>query len=100
MKRLCADDSGWTPVKVGHRQANYIKNLSRYPLERFFIAHPINRYGYFGHKGVQHMKISVSIKEQACERLLHFHPKKTIARELGISASVVRDWSFFVNKDR
>ncbi len=41
------------------------------------------------------MKISVSIKEQACERLLHFHPKKTIARELGISASVVRDWSFF-----
>ena len=44
------------------------------------------------------MKISVSIKEQACERLLHFHPKKTIARELGISASVVRDWSFFVNK--
>ncbi len=34
------------------------------------------------------MKISVSIKEQACERLLHFHPKKTIARELGISASI------------
>lgn len=44
------------------------------------------------------MMISASIKKQACERLLHFHPKKTIAKELGVSPSVVRDWSFFLNR--
>lgn len=42
------------------------------------------------------MAISVSVKQAACERLLHFHPKKTIARELSVSHGVVRDWSIFV----
>lgn len=44
------------------------------------------------------MTISVSIKKRACERLLHFHPKRAIAKELGVSPSVVRDWSFFLNR--
>lgn len=42
------------------------------------------------------MAISVSIKQLACERLFHFHPKRTIARELGISTGAVRDWSIFM----
>lgn len=42
------------------------------------------------------MALSVSVKQVACERLLHFHPKKAIARELSVSRGVVRDWSIFV----
>ena len=44
------------------------------------------------------MSISISVKQVACERLLHFHPKKKIARELSVSHGVVRDWSIFVNQ--
>ena len=42
------------------------------------------------------MKISQEIKELACEGLLHFHPKKTLARDLRISAGSVRDWAIFL----
>lgn len=42
------------------------------------------------------MRLTQKIKEQACIRLLHFHPKKAIARELGISHGAVRDWSIFL----
>lgn len=41
------------------------------------------------------MSISITIKQQACERLFHFHPVRTIARELGVSAGAVRDWRIF-----
>ena len=43
------------------------------------------------------MRIAVSTRQEACERLLHFHPKKTIARELGISHGSVRDWSILID---
>lgn len=35
MKRLCADDSGRTSVKVGHRQALIAQNPRKYPLRGF-----------------------------------------------------------------
>ena len=46
--------------------------------------------------GVQTMTIPVSIKQQACEGLLHFCPKKVLARELGVSNGAIRDWSIFI----
>lgn len=44
------------------------------------------------------MALPIAIKQIACERLFHFHPTKTIARELGISTGAVRDWRIFINK--
>ena len=44
------------------------------------------------------MALPIAIKQIACERLFHFHPIKTIARELGISTGAVRDWRIFINK--
>lgn len=34
------------------------------------------------------MAIPISVKQVACERLLHFHPKRAIARELSVSHGV------------
>ena len=42
------------------------------------------------------MKIPREIRQRACEGLLHFAPKKTLARELGISHGSVRDWDIYV----
>ena len=41
VKRLCADDSGRTSVKVGHRQALIAQNPRKYPLRGFcFLCAP------------------------------------------------------------
>lgn len=45
------------------------------------------------------MSLPISIKQKACEGLLHFKPKKTLARELGISLGAVRDWAIFIEND-
>ena len=45
---------------------------------------------------VHTMKIPREIRQRACEGLLHFAPKKTLARELGISHGSVRDWDIYV----
>lgn len=42
------------------------------------------------------MHIPQEIKQQACEGLLHFVPKKRLSRELGVSTGAVRDWSIFI----
>ena len=42
------------------------------------------------------MPIPQEVKQQACEELLHFQPKKRLARELGISVGAVRDWSLYI----
>ena len=38
------------------------------------------------------MHIATSIKQKACEGLLHFRSHYSIAKELGISKGSVRDW--------
>lgn len=43
------------------------------------------------------MFIPQSIKEQACIGLLHFRPKKELARELNVSVGTIRDWSIYVD---
>lgn len=40
--------------------------------------------------------IPQEIKQQACEGLLHFYPKKRLCRELGISKGSIHAWSIFV----
>ncbi|HLR50411.1 MAG TPA: hypothetical protein VK076_07545 [Candidatus Sphingobacterium stercoripullorum] len=42
------------------------------------------------------MALPTAIKQIACERLFHFHPVKTIARELGISAGAIQAWRIFI----
>ena len=42
------------------------------------------------------MQIPQAIRQQACEGLLHFVPKKALARELGISRGSVRDWAIYI----
>ena len=43
------------------------------------------------------MHIATSIKQKACEGLLHFRSHYSIAKELGISKGSVRDWSILIN---
>lgn len=45
------------------------------------------------------MSIPTSIKQQACEGLLHYYPKKTLARELKVSAGSIRDWSILIENN-
>lgn len=45
------------------------------------------------------MSLPISIKQKACEGLLHFKPQKTLARERGISHGAVRDWAIFIEND-
>lgn len=45
------------------------------------------------------MGISVFKKRIACELLLQHYPKKTLARELGISQGTTRDWSIYIEHD-
>ena len=40
------------------------------------------------------MHITQEMRQQACEGLLHFTPKKTLARELGVSVGSIRAWAF------
>ena len=49
VKRLRADDSGWTSVKVGHRQALYSKKPLQISLKGFFIACRFWRCIHQGH---------------------------------------------------
>ena len=42
------------------------------------------------------MHIPQHIRQQACEGLLHFVPKKTLARQLGVSQGSIRDWEIYV----
>ena len=42
------------------------------------------------------MQIPQAIRQQACEGLLHFVPKKALVRELGISRGSVRDWAIYI----
>lgn len=42
------------------------------------------------------MKIPQEIKQQACEALFHFYPKKRLAQELGVSKGSIRDWSILI----
>ena len=42
------------------------------------------------------MSHTTSLKQVACEALFHFYPKKTLARELGVSPSTVGSWKTFV----
>ena len=37
------------------------------------------------------MHIPIHIKQKACEGLLHFLPKKVLAKELGVSVGSIRD---------
>ncbi len=41
--------------------------------------------------------IPQEIRQQACEGLLHFYPKKTLARELGVSVGAIQAWAIFTN---
>ena len=41
------------------------------------------------------MRIPQEIKQQTCERLLHFYPKKNLSRELEVSNGAIRDWSIY-----
>ena len=43
------------------------------------------------------MQIPKHIREKACEGLLHFLPKKRLARELGVSEGSIRDWFIYVD---
>ena len=36
------------------------------------------------------------MRQQACEGLLHFTPKKALARELGVSVGSIRDWAIYI----
>ena len=45
---------------------------------------------------VQTMHITQEMRQQACEGLLHFVPKKTLARELGVSVGSIRDWAIYI----
>ncbi|MGF6276453.1 hypothetical protein ABIB38_004868, partial [Massilia sp. UYP11] len=40
VKRLCADDSAATSVKVGYRQASYIEKPHKVILVGFFALYP------------------------------------------------------------
>lgn len=42
------------------------------------------------------MHITQEMRQQACEGLLHFVPKKTLARELGVSVGSIRDWAIYI----
>ena len=41
------------------------------------------------------MHITQEMRQQACEGLLHFTPKKALARELGVSVGLIRDWVIY-----
>lgn len=45
------------------------------------------------------MHIPSHIKQKACEGLLHFLPKKVLAKELGVSVGSIRDWSIYVDNN-
>lgn len=45
------------------------------------------------------MGISVFKKRVACELLLQHYPKKTLARELGVSEGALRDWRIYIEHD-
>ena len=42
------------------------------------------------------MHITQEMRQQACEGLLHFTPKKALARELGVSVGSIRDWAIYI----
>ena len=42
------------------------------------------------------MHIAQEMRQQACEGLLHFTPKKALARELGVSVGSIRDWAIYI----
>ncbi len=42
------------------------------------------------------MTISLQVRRQAFEKLVHHYPVKTLARELGLSSSAVATWSIFL----
>ena len=42
------------------------------------------------------MHITQEMRQQACEGLLHFTPKKTLARELGVSVCSIRAWAIYI----
>ena len=41
------------------------------------------------------MHITQEMRQQACEGLLHFTPKKVLARELGLFVGSIRDWAIY-----
>lgn len=45
VKRLRADDSGWTPVKVGHRQAFIAQSPCRVSLQGLCFARSLRTLG-------------------------------------------------------
>ena len=45
---------------------------------------------------VHTMHITQEMRQQACEGLLHFTPKKALARELGVSVGSIRDWAIYI----
>lgn len=45
------------------------------------------------------MRINLSIRRQAFEGLLQGYPKKTLARELGISPSSLQAWDIYIQND-
>lgn len=45
------------------------------------------------------MSIPTSIKQQACEGLLHYYPKKALARELKVSVGSIRDGSILIENN-
>ena len=42
------------------------------------------------------MHVTQEMRQQACEGLLHFTPKKALARELGVSVGSIRDWAIYI----
>ena len=46
------------------------------------------------------MHITQEMRQQACEGLLHFTPKKTLARELGVSVGSIRAWAIYIQPKR
>ena len=45
---------------------------------------------------VHTMHVTQEMRQQACEGLLHFTPKKALARELGVSVGSIRDWAIYI----
>lgn len=42
------------------------------------------------------MHVTQEMRQQACEGLLHFTPKKALARELGVSVGSIRAWAIYI----
>lgn len=51
---------------------------------------------FLGTKKSKAIPIFQEINQQVYEDLLHFQPRKRLARELGISVRTVRDWSNYI----